>query len=297
MLQLPPIEALEAIIESGKHGSFSGAAAGLELTHGAVSRRVAAVEAWAGYPIFERHGRGVKPTEAGHALIAHIEHAIALLKDGRSLRKDAQALDVVRLGIVPSFARMWLFPHMARLEGTPPDLRIEPEIDNDFMALSEARIAIRYGLGDWPNVRSVPMFEELAVPVACRAIAETLRETSDPQELLSWPLLHDAASSDWTHWLGLSGVSYAHRGQDRTFQAYDLTLQAAAQGLGIALLRKPYGLRMSEALALVPVTMPDHALPRRFYIVVGTKAPTLAAARVIDRISNLAKSLIQSAGS
>ncbi|WP_163540306.1 helix-turn-helix domain-containing protein, partial [Klebsiella pneumoniae] len=57
---LPSFDAIQAVLSSNRTGSFSGAADELDLTHGAISRRVAIVEAWAGTALFERHGRGVR---------------------------------------------------------------------------------------------------------------------------------------------------------------------------------------------------------------------------------------------
>jgi DNA-binding transcriptional LysR family regulator len=57
---LPPIDALVAVLAAVESGSLTQAAESLGVTHGAISRRIAAVEAWLGTPIFERHGRGVR---------------------------------------------------------------------------------------------------------------------------------------------------------------------------------------------------------------------------------------------
>ncbi|MBA3446680.1 MAG: LysR family transcriptional regulator, partial [Pseudaminobacter sp.] len=148
---LPPLESLQAVLGAAESGSFSAAAEALDVTHGAISRRVASVERWAGVTIFERHGRGVRPTLDGQRLMAQVEQALNLLEDATLIRHRRPELDVVRVGVVQSFARLWLIPNLAALEGTPPDLRIEPEVDHGFMTLSNARIGVRLGRGDWPG--------------------------------------------------------------------------------------------------------------------------------------------------
>ncbi|MDX0558921.1 LysR family transcriptional regulator [Sinorhizobium medicae] len=55
-VELPPVEALQAVLSAYRLGSFSAAAAALGITHGAVSRRVAATERWAGFRLFGRQG-------------------------------------------------------------------------------------------------------------------------------------------------------------------------------------------------------------------------------------------------
>lgn len=282
--QLPPLHALEAVVVAAREGSFSGAAAMLGITHGAVSRRVAVVEAWAGYRVFERHGRGVRATAAGHALLSQVERAVAVLDDSRASGQRRDALEVVRVGVVPSFARMWLLPNMARLEGTPPDLRIEADVDNRFMTLSEQRLAIRYGAGDWPGVAGQPLFAEHFVPVASPAIAAALGESDDPQRLLAWPLLHDATAADWINWFGRAGVYYEPRHIDRTFTAYDMTLLAASVGLGIALLRDPYGNKLAAAYGLVAVSPLRVPNAKKFHVLTGTSRQRSAVTRLAERL-------------
>ena len=65
LFDLPPLEGLIAMLAAAEEGSFSAAAAKLGLTHGSVSRRIAALEHWLGASLFERHGRGVRRTPAG----------------------------------------------------------------------------------------------------------------------------------------------------------------------------------------------------------------------------------------
>lgn len=284
MNALPPLDALEAVVAAAKEGSFSAAAAGLGLTHGAVSRRIAAVEAWAGYRIFDRHGRGVRPTVAGHALLAQVEKALALLDDGRRAGGGASRRETVLVGIVPSFARLWLFPNLARLEGAPPDLRIEVDVDDRFMTLSGARVAIRYGSGGWPDVISRPLFREFGVPVAAPSVAALLGDSDDPTRLLDFPILHDATTADWTAWFGHAGAYYVAREEDRIFEAYDLALAAVGQGLGIGLLREPYASAYARQLGLVPVSKRRLPLSKRFHLLTSEIGSTPAVERLAARI-------------
>lgn len=287
MTKLPPLDALEAVMLAAREGSFSLAAAELGLTHGAVSRRIAAVEAWAGYRIFDRHGRGVRATVAGHALLAQVEKALALIDDGRRAGGRARQFETVRVGVVPSFARLWLFPNLARLEGTPPDLRIEVDIDDRFMTLSDARLAVRHGSGGWPGVAARPLFSEYGVPVAVPAIANALAGTDDVARLLDWPILHDASTADWTAWFGHAGAYYVAREQDRLFEAYDLSVAAVAQGAGIGLLRMPYASRLASDLGLVAVSKRHMPLTRRFHVLTNPTGCTPAVERLSARLLEL----------
>lgn len=69
MRQLTPHQFIDAI---AKAGSIRKAAEGLALTSTALNRRVLALEAELGVPIFERLPRGVRLSTAGELLIHHI---------------------------------------------------------------------------------------------------------------------------------------------------------------------------------------------------------------------------------
>ena len=63
--RLPPLTALRAFEAASRNASFTHATAELAVTQGAVSRHVAALEAWLGVVLFERSLRGVKLTPKG----------------------------------------------------------------------------------------------------------------------------------------------------------------------------------------------------------------------------------------
>ncbi|GAT65724.1 lysR family transcriptional regulator [Planomonospora sphaerica] len=69
-------DALLLLDAVARTGSFTAAAAELNYTQSAVSRRIASLERQAGGPLFERLARGVRPTPAGELLW---EHARAVL--------------------------------------------------------------------------------------------------------------------------------------------------------------------------------------------------------------------------
>jgi LysR family transcriptional regulator, glycine cleavage system transcriptional activator len=279
---------MQAVLAAARTGSFSGAAEALEVTHGAISRRVAAVEQWAGMALFVRHGRGVRLTLEGQRLASRIELALALVEDGRASGKVEAELDTVRVGVVQSFARLWLIPNLTALEGSPPDLRIEPEVDHRHMTLSDARIAIRLGRGDWPGVISEPLFRETLVAVAHRDIAAELGPAPSAQ-LLAFPLIHDASEDAWRLWLSRNGASYERRPRDRMFSGYDLALLAAAYGQGIALARLPYGRRFIETNGLVPLPGGPVENPVAFHIVTRPGGRYGAVERLVERMRQVAE--------
>jgi len=107
-------------------------------------------------------------------------------------------------------------------------------IHSDF-ALGQADLDIRYGIPQWPDLIVQPLFKENILPLASPAFAEHyhLRE---PAELLRIPLIQSTISIvQWADWLAAQGV---RRGPERFALRFDraqLALDAAVQGLGVAL--------------------------------------------------------------
>jgi DNA-binding transcriptional LysR family regulator len=71
---------LVVLREAARCGSLTGAAANLSYTPSAVSQQISALERQVGLRLLERHPRGVRLTEAGRALVAHIDAIMTELR-------------------------------------------------------------------------------------------------------------------------------------------------------------------------------------------------------------------------
>lgn len=281
----PSLEAIEAVLAAAETGSFSAAAEKLAMTHGTVSRRVAAVESWAKVRIFERHGRGVRVSLDGHALIDQLEDAVATIDACAARASSKRDVEVLRVSVVPSFARLFVLPNLGRLEGSPRDVKIDIEIDQKVTRPSLTRIAVRHGVGHWSGVSSVQLFRETLIPVAGESIAKSLGKDPEPSQLLDFPLLLDMPDRGWKSWFAANHINFHARQIDREFADYDLTLLAASSGLGIALLRSPFGLDVAGKLRLRPVSSIRAASPTTFFAVSQLGQRTSTIDRVIDRMT------------
>ncbi len=74
------VQRLRVLQEVVARGSFSGAADALSYTQSAVSQAIATLEAETGATLLVRDRRGVRPTAAGEALVAHAEAILARLQ-------------------------------------------------------------------------------------------------------------------------------------------------------------------------------------------------------------------------
>ena len=242
--KLPPTDNLVAALTTLRLGSFSAAAIELEITHAAVSRRIAVVEEWAGERLFERHGRGIRPTPNGQRILTRIGMALDQIALLGSAGKVERRLPTVRLSVTPSFTRLWLLPRFASLEGQPPTVRLEivAGLAPADLLGGEVDLAIRYGRGNWKIGTEQKLYDETLVPVVARSLHHG-SSGIQAKALAKWPLLHASDATNWHAWATAHGQKLTRKGRDRVLADYALALDAAQAGLGVALwIRELHGL-------------------------------------------------------
>jgi DNA-binding transcriptional LysR family regulator len=294
---LPPLDGIAAVIAAHRTGSFSAAAEMLGITHGAVSRRVHAVEHWLATPLFVRHGRGVQATPAGLRFVATAEQALAMLRDSADRWRRERDAPVVRLSVVPSFARLWLMPKMRFLQGEPQDVRVDVHLEHRTVDLAsdEVDLAVRYTAGRSKTLVAHRLFGERLSPVAAPELARKLGSHAKAQRIAQLPLLHDSDTRQWRQWLASQNVRRRPQADDRRFEDYDLVLSACDAGLGVALLRSPLADAHVTSGRLVRVSNHSIVNERGHYIAIRPDEDRAEVLRVAQRLKAAAEqfSLLQ----
>jgi len=290
-LNLPPLDTLRAFEAAARSGSFSGAADTLNLTHGAVSRQVAKLEHWLGLRVFERQARGVALTPEGQRLLQRTQEAFSLFADSSDRWTEQRGTAVVRFSATPSVCSLWLMPRWQLLESGDPALRIVLQVDHRRVDLDEEGIdlAIRCGRGGAPGRVSVQLFEEWCFPVASPGLARAIGAGGIgeglPERLLEQPLIHDSDAAGWRAWFNAHGLDYRPRPQDRRFEDYNLVLDAAACGLGVALARPPLAQAQVDAGRVVAVDARTALNPVSYWLDRPLGQPRPAALALARRIA------------
>lgn len=236
MAALPPIANLQAFEAVARRRSFALAAVELHLTASAVSHQISRLESHLGIRLFERSAHGVRLSPAGEHYLLHV---------GTALNVIATATDALRQGIrnslyvhsAPSIASLWLMPRLHRFAQACPDISLNlsaAHTPSDF-ALGQADIDIRYGVPQWGDLVVEPLFEEAILPLASPAFIKA-NKLARIEQLLELPLIQSNVSIvQWSDWFGrFSGL----RAPDRFALRFDraqMSLDAATQGLGVAL--------------------------------------------------------------
>ncbi len=293
---LPPIEALLAVLAAAESGSLTQAAESLGVTHGAISRRVAAVEAWLGTPIFERHGRGVRQTPAGQRFARQVQQALTALEQTSERWRPRHGRATVRLSVVPSFAKLWLLPRLAAVLATVPEVRVELILEHRTADLDagEADVVIRYGGGNWSGMHVRHLFSETLLPVGSPGLVERLGDQPDAEAISRHPLIHDSDTSQWRAWFAAAGLRYRPRIDDRRFEDYDLVLAATEGSLGLSLLRLPLAQAWLESGKLVSVSEQSWPNPSGHYVAHRREEAREGVLRFVDELCRVAEVSLRS---
>lgn len=284
-----PLETLRAFDAAARTGSFSAAAQRLNLTHGAISRQIAKLEDWTGLKLFDRRARGVTLTIEGNRLHLRTSEAFALIASNSDRWVEPRGTAVVRLTSIPSISGLWLMPRLSALENGPPRLRIVLDVDIHQADLAEegTDLSIRCGRGRIPGRVSIQLFEEHVFPIASPELARKIGR-GEPSRLLKAPLINDSDASGWRAWFGAHDIDYRPRPHDRRFEDYNLVLDAAAHGLGIALARPPMIEHQLKSSRIVPVDERSVLNPVSYWLDRPPGRPRAAAADLARRIAVLA---------
>jgi len=262
---LPPLNALRAFEAAARLGSFKDAATELTVTHGAISRHVRLLEDWLRAPLFERHNRRVVLTPAARAYLSEIQPALDKVSFATA-RYGYDDARVLRVNAFATFALRWLVPRLARFQEQHPGIRVRLETSNEPLdALQESYdVIIRGGPDTFYGYSVSPFLTEARLPVCSPALLRRL-PLRTPDDLRTHTLLHTLSLPRlWSEWFAKVGADNIKPDAALVLDHFYLTLQAALDGLGVAM--APIAL-ISDDLAKnrLVAPFPGRLLPARTY--------------------------------
>ncbi len=238
MRRLPFLNGVRAFEAAARTGSFARAADELHVTPAAISRLVHLLEERLGAELFERKANRLAPTAAGRiyqAGLTPLFDALANLTAQVSAMAGARVLTV---GVGPTFAIRWLIPRLADFQKVAPEIEVRFATGGVAAPFSDDwTCGITLGDGDWPGLESERLFAADLTPVCAPQLARRLKQPDDLKSATLLRVTH--AREDWPRWLKAAGLSkLSAKGPE--FQYYGHALQAALDGLGVAMGISPY---------------------------------------------------------
>ena len=143
---LPPMTTLVAFEAAARHGSFKTAAAELNVTPGAVSRQIKALEGELGGALFERVQRGVMLTEDGQDLFTAVQGAFSAMSRSLAQIKRADTERAITVAATTAVSALWLTPRVTRFWRERPEIRVNQIVSDARVEGSGPDLIIEYGL-------------------------------------------------------------------------------------------------------------------------------------------------------
>ena len=256
-----PLDCLRFFESAARHQSFKGAAAELEVTAAAVAYRVRMFEVHLGEPLFERmRRRGVQLTPRGNACFGEVRRILADIDELVERYGSDSAPRRLRIVAVEPIAEQWLLPRLARFAASHADIAVEVETDHAGVGPN------RDGYDAWitctgdsrapgpESARHETLFQETLIPVCSPALLKARGRPRAPEELHRWPLIyHLGWPGDWALWYAAQGHPPPDLSRASGFRLCSLLVQAAVQGMGVAIGRPSMLAGEMKRGELVPV--------------------------------------------
>ena len=237
MRRLPPLTTVEAFVQVARIGSVKAAAEALSLSSPALTRRIQALERFVGHPLFDRGHQSIQLNADGDRLLTEIGPSLDALAAAMERATGGDDLMRLRLAVPSLFASQRLMPVLPELRKLHPDLHIDIDTGaGRLMRLNDgldAAIVITAGID--PILYSRQIDENKVVAVASRTLAEGPNALLHPAQLSEATIyIHREMPDAFQYWCDAAGVPNLQPAATDIFDAGQLILDAAAQGLGVA---------------------------------------------------------------
>ena len=266
------LDAIRYFEVAGRHGSFAKAGRELGVTARAIAHRVRKLEEYLGAELFKRQPHGLALSARGKALLVDVQRTLSTL-DKTTERFRVNAKDgTLKLVAVEAFAEMWLMRRLAAFRRAHPEIVIEFETDHYEVdpTRREFDVWIAFVPAVPRTVQSEVLFEETLVPVCSPAFLASWGQPKKPADLHGCPLLYDLAWDDyWAHWFACREAGAPDMSRASGYRLYSMMVQAAVEGMGVALGHSVLIAPCLERATLVTLFEPPIAAPARYFLAVA----------------------------
>jgi LysR family glycine cleavage system transcriptional activator len=240
--KIPASNTLLCFDAAARHRSLTRAAVELSLTQSAVSRQILALEEYLGTTLFKRTRHGMELTPVGADYAARVAQRLgALEQDTLDVMGASAPGGDVHLASVPTFAAQWLIPRLGDFAKTHPGITVHIETrTRPFLFADTALDAAIYAgtpeqLQRWAGTQSLHLLDEEVV-VVCHPRLLGKRKSMKAETLAGMPLLQQSTRPDaWSQWFAQAQVDAPRALSGPRYEQFSMTVAAAAQGLGLAL--------------------------------------------------------------
>ena len=236
--RLPPLNALRVFDAAARHLSFTKAAEELFVTQAAVSHQMKSLEDFLGLKLFRRRNRSLLLTEEGQSYYLDIKEIFSAINDATRKLQARSAKGALTVSLSPSFAIQWLVPRLSGFHQASPgiDVRIQAVDREEDKLADDVDVAIFYGRGNWPGLRTDRLYAEYLIPVCAPSLMTGERPLKTLTDLSYHTLLHDSSRRDWQAYIRQADLQQQVNVQHGPIFSHSaMVIQAAVHGQGVAL--------------------------------------------------------------
>ena len=220
---------------AARTGSFTAAAAELNVTQPAVSRMVGRFEQHLGVRLFDRTNGGAVLTEEGELLYRRVVDGFRSIESGLiEIERRRGGTETVTISVSSAFTTHWLMPRLDKLQRQFPnvDLRFQLIAGSLRGAVENVDFGMRFRDRDDRETGGTLAMKEVMLPVCTAGYRD-----ADPEEPAEGNAIIRLVDSpgDWA--AQYPSFLTRRRGPSKflTFSDYAVVVQAALLGQGIAL--------------------------------------------------------------
>jgi len=231
-----PLRAIVVFHAVARSGSLSKAAAELYVTPAAVSQQIQALEVHLGTTLLTKAGRGIVLTEAGERYFEMIGDQVEHISEATQRIRGFRHRSILTVRATPTLASKWLLPRLKGFLDANPDieLRLNGTTEPTDFSRETVDVEIRHGEGRWPGIFVEGLAEESFLPVCAPSYCGAA--SIDAADVPQHRLIHSIKSQvQWAQWFSLAGAPPAVDWGRILFDRSHMAIDAAADGLGLAL--------------------------------------------------------------
>ena len=273
--RLPPLNSLKAFDAAARHESFLDAATEQSVTPGSISRHVRLLERYLGTELFVRRSNAVALTSAGKGYAAKVSGIFRDLRTETDRVRRPESERAIVISTLPIFSERWLYRRIPsfRKAFDRAELRIEAHNGEHDADREDVDAWIMYSKGRHPGYSVTRLFAEEVFPVCSPQFRETLSARPGADEVVAQPLLHDIYwDTDWPDWARAVGATAGELAANMRFALYKGVIQAAVDGMGMAV---GHGEMVAKELAtgkLVPLPHLSVASEKSYHLVMNASS-------------------------
>lgn len=250
--RIPPIQCLLTFEALARLRSVTQAAEELCVTPSAVSHRVKQLEQIIGTKLFGRADFSL--TTEGSEYLAHVREGLTTLQKfpGAAGTSGTPGKRKLRLAVTPTFARSLLIPRLRQFTEAYPEIDVTLGVSIPLLDVvaEDADLIVRFGTGRYADLEHVCLTKDVITPLASPGFVREHGPFETAADLEGESLLRSPLEP-WRTWFAAHHLDWAEPVDGSQFNDIGLMCDAAAAGMGIALVRLKLGAPWLENGSLV----------------------------------------------